>query len=243
MKNITKRGKGIAAIGLGVAVALGTTLAQAQGGLADRSYRVEVTNIMSAGQFTPILAVTHAPSVRLFTLGDAPSEGLAALAEGGNNQPLVDALSGLKEVATVESIAPGDNGLTFAGTTTEFEITVPANFRFISLAAMILPTNDAFAALDTVTLPNRSRTYYALGYDAGSEVNDELCVNIPGPTCGGDGAFTEINGEGFVHISPGINGQAFAASGETSSDQPSAVDDAEYDWRNPVAKVVITRIK
>ena len=222
--------KHVAAIGLGLALVLSNTLAHAQGsqGLA---YKVEVTNILSAGQFTPILAVTHAPQISLFTLGDAPSEGLAVLAEGGDTSALQNAVSGLKEVATAETFTPDGAPLTFAGTTTEFTINVPANFRYISLAAMILPTNDSFMALDTVLLPNRGpRTYYALGYDAGSETNDELCANIPGPSCQGDGAFSGFNGEGFVHISSGIHGQG-------------DLDPAEYDWRNPVAKVVITRTR
>ncbi|MDB3935368.1 spondin domain-containing protein [Granulosicoccus sp.] len=222
--------KHVAAASLGLALALTTTLAQAQG-LQDRTYRVEVTNILSAGQFTPILAVVHAPEIALFELGDEPTVGLATLAEGGDNSVLEASLSGLKEVAVAASFTPPSSPLTFAGETLEFEITVPANFRFISLAAMILPTNDSFFALDTVYLPNaRPRSYFAKGYDAGSELNDELCANIPGPTCMGDGSFSGLNGEGFVHISPGISGQA-------------DLDSSIYDWRNPVAKVTITRVQ
>lgn len=75
------------------------------------------------------------------------------------------------------------------------------------MAAMILPTNDSFVALDSVALPLwGSRTYYAKSYDAGSENNDELCASIPGPQCGGDGEFTAVDGEGFVYISNGMHG-------------------------------------
>ena len=222
--------KHVVAASLGLALALTNTLAQAQD-QADRSYRVEVTNILSEGQFTPILAVVHAPQVSLFELGDEPTVGLATLAEGGDNSVLEASLSGLKEVALAASFTPDGSPLTFAGDTTTFDITVPANFQFISLAAMILPTNDSFFALDTIRLPNASpRARFAKGFDAGSEMNDELCANIPGPTCGGDGSFSGLNGEGFVHISAGISGQG-------------DLDSAEYDWRNPVAKVVITRTK
>ena len=222
--------KYIAAASLGLALALTTTLAQAQGS-EDRTYRVEVTNILSAGQFTPILTVVHAPEIALFELGDEPTVGLATLAEGGDNSVLEASLSGLKEVAVAASFSPPSSPITLAGETLEFEIIAPANFRFISLAAMILPTNDSFFALDTVPLPNaRPRTFFAKGFDAGSELNDELCANIPGPTCMGDGTFSGLNGEGFVHISPGISGQG-------------DLDSSKYDWRNPVAKVVITRIQ
>jgi hypothetical protein len=64
-------------------------------------------------------------------------------------------------------------------------------------------------------------------YDAGTELNDELCENIPGPLCGG-GAVSAESGEGFVHIANGIHGIGDLA--------PEL-----YDWRNPVAKVTIRR--
>ena len=68
------------------------------------------------------------------------------------------------------------------------------------------------------------------GYDAGSELNDELCLNIPGPVCGGAGGSPEAGGEGYVHISGGISGKADLAA-------------ATYDWRNPTAKIVIKRVR
>jgi hypothetical protein len=46
---------------------------------------------------------------------------------------------------------------------------------------MLNPTNDSFVALNNVRLPRFGRTYTAIAYDAGSEINDELCVNIPSP--------------------------------------------------------------
>ena len=53
-------------------------------------------------------------------------------------------------------------------------------------------------------------------------------MNIPGPTCGVDGGSPE--GEGFVHVSGGIHGIGDLAP-------------AEYDWRNPVATVTVTRMR
>ena len=222
----------ITAVGLGLALALTTALSHASNYSYKRTYQVKITNVMSANQFTPILAAVHTRRASLFTLGDAPSEGLAQIAEGGDTSVLQNALSENDQVFAAETFAfPGDVPLTFAGTTLEFTIEGSRYYRYLSIASMILPTNDSFMALDSVPLPSwGSRTYYALGYDAGSEINDELCANIPGPTCGGDGAFTAINGEGFVHISPGIHGKG-------------DLDSAVYDWRNPIAKVEITRVR
>ena len=95
---------------------------------------------------------------------------------------------------------------------------------------MLLPTNDSFVALNRVRLPRYGKaTYFARGYDAGSEPNDEWCANIPGPVCGGAGASPEAGGEGFVHVANGIHGIG-------------DLDAAVYDWRNPVAKVVIKAV-
>ena len=54
--------------------------------------------------------------------------------------------------------------------------------RYVSLAAMLIPTNDTFVGA-RVELPATPavRTVYAYAYDAGTEVNDETCASIPGP--------------------------------------------------------------
>jgi hypothetical protein len=66
-------------------------------------------------------------------------------------------------------------------------------------------------------------------YDAGSERNSELCRFIPGPPCGNANVHDPDSAEGYVHIHAGIHG-----SGD--------LDPSEFDWRNPVAQIVIQRI-
>jgi len=214
-----------------VAVLLGTVCvagtAQASG-YHERTYRVTIVNVTPGSQLTPVLAAVHERSASLFTLGEPSSDELAILAEGGDTAPLQELLDTLPAVSTATTVPGPSEGLTFAGERVEFEIS--ANRREVmSFAAMILPTNDSFVALNAVPLPRYgSYRFTALGYDAGSEDNDELCVNIPGPTCGADGGSPE--GEGFVHVSGGVHG---------IGDLP----EEEYDWRNPVANVTITRIR
>src|SRR5439155_8313196 len=85
-------------------------------------------------------------------------------------------------------------------------------FAFFSVAAMLIPTNDGFFALNGVALPrgNDTLTLTSPAYDAGSERNDELCASIPGPffaECGGSGGGGKPGGgEGYVHIHAGIHG-------------------------------------
>ena len=71
-------------------------------------------------------------------------------------------------------------------------------------------------------------------YDAGSEPNDELCAKIPGPACGGEGGSPDASGEGYVHIHIHIHAGIQGIGDLTSAD---------YDWRNPTARIVIKRVK
>ena len=214
-----------AALAIAVTAATAGT-AQATG--AERTYKVTIVNVTPGSQFTPILAAVHDPAASVFTLGDPASDELAVLAETGDTGPLQGVLETLPEVTTATTVPGPSEGLTFAGQTVEFEVTASRR-QVMSFASMILPTNDSFVGLNSVPFPRYgSIRFTAVGYDAGSEANDELCVNIPGPTCGEDGGSPE--GEGFVHVSGGIHGIGDLAP-------------AEYDWRNPVATVTVTRMR
>ena len=221
-----------AARGLAATVAA-TVVATAAVGTAhagghERTYRVTIVNVTPGSQLTPILAAVHAPSASLFTLGEPASDELAILAETGDTAPLRGLLDSLPAVSSVAAVPGPSEGLTFAGERVEFEI-VASGREVMSFATMLLPTNDSFAALDSVPLPRYgSYRLRAVGHDAGSEDNDELCENIPGPTCGEGGG--GARGEGFVHVGGGVHG---------IGDLP----EEEYDWRNPVASVTITRIR
>lgn len=198
----------------------------------DPVYEVTITNITKASQFTPILAATHRPSISYFELGQPASAGLAILAEDGNPGVLAGELEETGRVIDTANSADvlGSPPLLFAGQSVTLKLTGKQRRTRLSLAAMILPTNDSFVALDSVRLPRfGQRVYYAIGYDAGSEPNDEWCANIPGPLCGGEGASPNAGGEGHVHVANGIVGIG-------------DVNAATYDWRNPVARVEIRRV-
>ncbi len=194
--------------------------------LADggKTYQVTITNITNSINFTPILVASHGKRVSLFELGSAASDELATIAESGNPAPLTAKLldEGAADVQNSGALLkPGESVTVYVKRT--------HGARYISVASMMLPTNDGFIALNGVKVPKHgTATYYSVGYDAGSEPNDELCISIPGPTCGGTGPSPEAGGEGYVHINRGIHG-----IGDLAPDV--------YDWRNPVAKISITR--
>ena len=188
-------------------------------------YKVTITNITHSISFTPILVASHRKGVSLYKLGAAASDELSAVAEAGDTGPLAAQLQNNRRVADVQS----SDGLLAPGDSVTVSVAAKKGARHISLASMMLPTNDGFIALNAVKAPQHgSVSYYSSAFDAGSEPNDELCISIPGPICGGGGPSPEAGGEGYVHIHRGMHG-----IGDLAPDV--------YDWRNPVAKITITR--
>jgi hypothetical protein len=188
-------------------------------------YEVTITNITRGQTFTPFLVVSHAPSIRLFTLGEPASMELATLAESGNIAPLQEKLLDMFEVGDTES----SGGLLLPGESVSVVVTADGYYSRISFAAMLIPTNDSFVALNALSLPYTSRETMVMAYDAGSEWNDELCDNIPGPVCG-DMDDSGDPGEGYVYVGNGIRG-----AGD--------LNEGDYDWNNPVARVQVRRMR
>lgn len=206
-------------------------------------YKVTITNITNSVTFTPILVASHRKKLSIFELGEPASDELATIAESGNPGPLTELLeSGGANVSNAGPLLspthPDPPGLLFPGESVTVRVSAAHGARRITVASMLLPTNDGFFALNGVKAPKRgSVTYYSPGYDAGSEPNDENCYNIPGPTCGGNGLSPAVDplDEGYVHIHRGIHGPSSTLASDLAADV--------YDWRNPVAKITITRIR
>ena len=136
------------------------------------------------------------------------------------------ATSGVSDIASTD-------GLLTRGASVGFEIQAGDGSENLSLAAMLIPTNDAFVGINT-PLPAAGETLvtYAYAYDAGTERNDELCASIPGPSyseCGGRRARDRRWRRRGRDHPPGIQGVG-------------DFDAARRDWRNPVARVTIRRL-
>jgi len=215
-----------------VAAALLWGAVDAWGGENGPRFEVTVTNLTRGQQFTPILVASHKPGVKLFELGSPASPQLETLAEEGNTKPLKTLLSAMPEVKDVT-----DSGaLLNPGRSVTLTVKTGGGFDHVSVAAMLIPTNDGFFALNGVEGPNgdETLTLFSPAYDAGTERNDELCASIPGPffeECGGPGGGADVIGgaEGYVHIHAGIHG-----IGDLNA--------SERDWRNPVARITIRRV-
>lgn len=188
-------------------------------------YEVTITNLTRGQVITPPVVLSHMPSYALFTEGEKARLALATLAESGATGALVDVLA---TKSRVYDVAAG-TGVIPPGQSLSVEVMTDNMFESITAVGMLAQTNDAFFAIKGVTAPLAGEiVVFADAYDAGSEANNEMGAYIPGPPFGGSLRATG-NAEKIVHIHAGIHG--------IGDLMPSM-----YDWRNPVAKVVIRRI-
>lgn len=194
---------------------------------------VRIVNLTRGQVFSPVIAWTHnGKFAPFFSFGAQASEELRAIAEDGNPTPMEDLLVGDPDVA---DIAIADGPLPPGGDLT-LHLDVDGLGWFVSLASMLVNTNDTFFALRGEHIPSRSDTYFQPGWDAGTEDNNENCAFVPGPACPADSGNIALDddGEGFVFTQEGIHG---INGGVDTSD----LDPSQHDWRNPVAYIVVTR--
>ncbi len=210
-------------------------------------FNVQITNLSNGIFFTPFLVVAHPVGTSLFDVGQPASASLQAMAEGGD-------ISGLSADAQAMGATVAENpamGLLAPATSTNVDLNTDgtSNDR-LTVLAMLLPTNDAFAGLNAIAIPTTPGTYVydVPAYDAGTEANDELLVagaggapSVPGMP-GDPGGTTGMNGTGAagadanpnVHIHRGSLGDTDATGGT------SDLDSRIHRWLNPVIRVVVT---
>jgi hypothetical protein len=155
---------------------------------------------------SPPVIVSAPHEWRPFMLGEAASSDVEALAESGNGQPLVDRALADGAYSAMVSDAP-----LVPGEKRSYEFESPVFEVDLWALTMAVQTNDGFFVVHSVGAPGvlSSRVQQAFFLDAGTEVNDELCANVPGPPCGGDGSVDE---GGVVGPHPGLNFDADISS-------------------------------
>lgn len=198
---------------------------------------ITLTNLTQGIAFTPAVVASHDASSYIFHSTQAASAELQLLAEGGATEDLTTLLG------TYSADVENSGGLLLPGESVKFTpFTNSDGNNYLSLASMMLPTNDGFIGLDSWKIPTEAGTYtvYLNAYDAGTEANDELIGSIPNPPplngqnagVGATGVTTEI-GNATVHIHPGVIGDNDATGGI------SDFDSSKHRWLNPVAKLTI----
>jgi len=221
---------------------------------------ISVSNLTNGTYFTPILIAAHDSNTHAFRVGTEASEALATQAEGGNPAPLktlldnANANTSANPVAaeaaagTIDQLPEGNPGFLAPGKTTSLELSTTDGNDYLSITAMILPTNDGFVGLDSWKIPTAAGTYTINlnAYDAGTEANNELIADgsgalgvlgipgCPGGQCGSGGTgVTTTEQNTNVHIHRNVLGDSDENAG--TSDVNSTV----HRWLNPVARVTV----
>ena len=224
-------------------ITLATLTAGSSAAMA-QDLEITLTNLTQAIYFTPVLTTAHTTASSVFSVGSAASPELQAMAEGGD-------ISGLSSLLTNADADISENpagGLLAPSMSTSYMLTNSDGNDYLSVAAMVLPSNDGFAGLDSWMIPETAGTYivYLNAYDAGTEANNELVVDgsgapgiagipaAPGGDAGTSGTgVTSTEANTMVHIHRGNLGDDDLASG--SSDLSNTV----HRWLNPVAKLPV----
>jgi Spondin_N len=183
-------GKGLVAVAAAAAALAAAPAAEAA---RAETFEVTLTNLTGGQPLTPAVAATHRAKNELFRVGRTASFGLKEIAENGNNAPLLTRLGSDDDVSmAVEApggplVPAGSPGDAMFGQTATFAIGAERGARFLSLAAMLICTNDGFTGVNALALPAQvgdSVTVGTLGYDAGTELNTEDFADLV-PPCQG----------------------------------------------------------
>ena len=207
-------------------------------------YEITITNLTSQGQaLTPPLIATHRSPVHIFELGEPASYELKEIAENGNLDPMVTSLSAHKHVSDLVVAVAGDTPPLMPGGSVTVEATAMRGAKFLSFAAMLICTNDGFTGLDSLRLPRKvgdQITVFSGAYDAGTEINTEdfadlvppcpLLSGVPSNEPGSGMSNPALSEGGLIHPHGNITGDA-------------DLDPAIHGWEDPLAKIVVTRIK
>ena len=198
-------------------------------------YKVTITNITRGQIFSPPIVISHNKDFKLFRLANPATPGLALLAEEGMTGTLEAELGTMDSVFQYKTAEPPGNFI-MPGASKTVEIETKGHFRLLSVAAMLVSSNDAFLAIRGVYARSwKDEAVDARAYDAGSELNSELCEFVPGPTTTDPCSTPEIGHdpstpEGYVYIHSGIHGMG-------------DLDPADFDWQNPAATILVQRVK
>ena len=195
------------------------------------TYEISVQNLTQGQPLSPVGVALHAEGV-MWEVGTPASEALEILAEGGDNSGFTGADGVLASSSGAGPIPPG-------GTETVTVTVINQPDSYLSVATMLVNTNDAFAGITGYALAdlevNSTMAMVLPVLDAGTEANAERAGTIPGPADGGEGYNSERDDADVVSYHPGV---VTADDGLTLS-----VLSGAHRFDNPAVKISITRIE
>lgn len=202
------------------------------------SFDVTVLNGTNAQPLSPIAVIAHGSGYSVFSVGMPASGGLEEMAEGGDNSSLITAADAdAAVILTASGTAPIG-----PGSSETVRILLDEADRAglqISVASMLVNTNDAFTALNAWPVDSMAVgdtvMVNGVAYDAGTEADTESAATIPGPAGGGEGFNAARDDEGD---------RVSMHSGVVSGDDGLASSDLteQHRFDNPVVRIRIERI-
>ncbi len=225
-------------------------LVAATGALAngrESTYEITITNLTGGQPFSPPVLVTHRAPATVFQVGEAASTGIQQIAENGNNGPLLEALEGSRFVYDVQEgsvplVPAGTPGSGMFPDSATYQVTAGDTAKYLSIAMMLICTNDGFTGLDSLPIPGRvgrSITVYANAYDAGTEINTEDFADIVPPCQGLIGVTSDDPGTGMSNPALAEGGVVAMHAGIAGG--VDLVPEV-HGWSEPVAMITITRV-
>ncbi|WP_435319538.1 spondin domain-containing protein [Haloarchaeobius sp. TZWSO28] len=213
-------------------------------------YIVDICNLTCGQAWTPPALAVHSRFAKLFQVGSEACPELAALAKNADLGPMINTLGVSAEDGTdIFAFNIGDDVVmsttdplnTGISNKTTIEIEAPMRYSVLSMAAMMLATNDGFAGVDSIRMPRGPGevvTAPIFAYDAGVECNSEKAADLvqeaflfTDVVSSGTQATSEqdltCNAEGFVHHHQGILGVC-------------DLDVIKHGWDGPVGTITIT---
>ncbi len=200
------------------------------------SVTVTLTNTSASQPMTPPVVVLHnAPSaengMRLFQLGQPASERIIAIAEDGNNGPLVNLLGYLEDQGRASDYGvgfadPANPGPLLPGMSASVTLDLINDEQVMTIVSMVVCTNDGFSGAESHTLSSdTTETFFAPILDAGSETN-VLMADYWVPPCGSPTNLTDDE-----------NGSITPHPGQSGSENP----DFDFEAGTRYLEVTITR--
>ena len=149
-----------------------------------KEYSISITNMTNAQPLSPPAALLHSSSYSAWAIGESASVEIERLAEGGDSSSLLAMKHGHPVFSSDAPLLPGES-ISFSLMTRNKSLT------HLTLAGMLVNTNDAFAGVNAMELvgmtAGHTRVVYSYALDAGTELNSEHAGTIPGPADGGEG--------------------------------------------------------
>jgi len=147
------------------------------------SFQVTVTNLTASQPMTAPVVALHDPAVNLFVVGETSSDAIRDIAETGDSSALV-AFAGDNPDFVSDAGVAGETPV-LPGTDVTINLTTTLEGQVLSVANMVICTNDGISGVDSMELPadNTPVTVTAVAYDAGTRVNEADSTTFFPPPC------------------------------------------------------------